>query len=74
MTRKAFYVRFPREGDALGPSMATGIQVIIPEGLTLIQARDYIIGRVIEQLCSYAASECASAFKYGDPYEPYPDS
>jgi hypothetical protein len=42
-------------------NIATGIQVIIPEGMTFIEAHQMVVGRVTEELVRYFASECVTA-------------
>lgn len=39
-------------------SIATGIQVIIPEGMSFHEAKTYAIGRIAEQLANYFVGEC----------------
>lgn len=59
MTDRVFYVRAVR-GDHQ-TNLATGIQVIIPEGMTFIDAHKFVVGRVTEELVRYFASECVNA-------------
>lgn len=56
-----FYVRFPTDPNTAG-SIATGIQVIIPEGMTYEQARALVLSRIVDELSRYAVQECLSNF------------
>ena len=59
MTDRCFYVRAVR-GDHQ-TNLATGIQVIIPDGMTFIEAHQLVVGRVTEELVRYFAGECVTA-------------
>ena len=59
MMDRMFYVRARRADNAT--NLATGIQVIIPDGLTFAEAHQYVVGRLTEELVRYFASECVTA-------------
>jgi hypothetical protein len=59
MADRVFYVRALRANNI--ENLATGIQVIIPDGLDYYEARRFVIGRVVDQIVSYFADECVSA-------------
>jgi hypothetical protein len=59
MTDRVFYVRAVRSDQQI--NLATGIQVIIPEGMTFHEAHQMVVGRVTEELVRYFASECVTA-------------
>lgn len=58
--RKAFYVRCPREGHGhtLGSSICTGLQVIIPDGMTYEEAVEFVCNRVATEFRRYMVHEC----------------
>lgn len=56
---RMFYIRAIRADTYT--NLATGIQVIIPDGLSFDEARRVVIDRVTEQLESYFAHECVTA-------------
>lgn len=59
MADRTFYVRAIRSDHAT--NLATGIQVIIPSGLSFVDAHQLVVGRVTEELVRYFASECVIA-------------
>lgn len=59
MADRMFYVRAIRSDNAT--NLATGIQVIIPDEMTFIDAHRLVVGRVTEELVRYFASECVTA-------------
>lgn len=59
MADRMFYVRGLRADNAT--NLATGIQVIIPDGLGFAEAHQLVVGRVTEELVRYFASECVVA-------------
>lgn len=59
MADRYFYVRALRADNQT--NLATGIQVIIPEGMNFFDAHRLVVGRVTEELVRYFAGECVSA-------------
>lgn len=59
MTDRIFYVRAVRADNAT--NLATGIQVIIPDGMNFTDAHRLVVGRVTEELVRYFAGECVTA-------------
>lgn len=57
--RRMFYIRALRADNAT--NLATGIQVIIPDGMNFADAHRYVVGRVAEELVRYFAHECVMA-------------
>ena len=57
---KALRTRFRcviiQEGDQ-APALCTGIQVIVPPGLTRAEAQDFVAGRIAGEVRRYAAAE-----------------
>ena len=63
--RKMFYVAFKVDPADQG-SMATHIQVIVPEGLSKAEEIRYITDRIASEVFNYAASECLIALSLND--------
>lgn len=61
MADQYFYVRALAFRGASEVNLATGIQVIIPEGMAFAEAHRLVVGRVTEELVRYFASECVTA-------------
>lgn len=61
---KVFYLK---AFDQNGQIIATSVQVIVPQGLTWIQTRDYVVGRIAEEVASYMAAECLTAVGMPNP-------
>lgn len=59
MADRMFYVRALNSDHTV--NLATGIQVIIPDGMNFIDAHRLVVGRVTEELVRYFASECVTA-------------
>jgi hypothetical protein len=65
MIDRTFYIRALRSDQTT--NLATGIQVIIPEGMDYYDAHRFVVGRVTEELVRYFANECVSACGIGRP-------
>jgi hypothetical protein len=45
------------EDGQQSPALCTGIQIIVPSGLTREQAQDFVAGRIAGEVRRYAAAE-----------------
>jgi len=64
---KALHVRFPPAGGMLGPSVATGIFVQVPEHITEYEdARQWVLQYITGELERYASHEIVRALGFED--------